>query len=364
MKTEIAGMGKTISKLITWLTAITFFSLSLFPYIVKIGDTEISRGDFQEFIDVQKFIDNQDSFDGLAQKKKTTKNNILTDYIDQIIVVQEAKKKGYSEKNDLVQKAYAEKKKRWVTTLYIARNVDIESLEVGESDMQRTYKELPQQSRSKPYDQLTEQEKQGLYQIATIKAAQEKKKDFQKVLEKKYRVKRYGENKKIVAEVEGKKITEEELQDKIDEQLARLGISEREITARSPQRFEEAKKDILDEMIFEELVNIDIEKSNFLKNKLIEKAYGFLMDQVISEQYILNEIASKVTISSRELDEAFIRVSQQNPAIKNMLPTEQERLLKNYIIQAKLPDIIKDYLVEVKEGILIRRNKEELKSVL
>lgn len=357
------NLGGNMFKKSIWLLTLSLLISSVFPYIVKIGKEEISRKDFQDFIDVQKFIDNEDSFDGLARKKKTTKNNILTDYIDQLIVIREAKKKGYNEKNDLIKKAFDTKKEQWVTTLYVAKNVDIESLSVKETDIRNVYKQLPSSSKTKPYNQLTEQEKKGLYQIATIKAAQDKKKEFQKVLEKKYKVKRYGINKKVVAMVESKKVTKNEFQKKVDEQLARLGITEKEVKDRDPKRFDQARKDILDEIIFEKLIDLDIKKSGFKKNRLVVRAYDFLMDQVISEQFILNEIASKMKISSHELDEAFIQVSQQNPAIKNMLPTEQERVLRKYIIQAKLPEIIKDYLVEVKEGILIKRNKEELSKI-
>lgn len=352
-----------MSKIIVFALSLVLFFTTAFGYIVKIGNVEISKKEFQDFIDVQKFIDSVSSFDELARNKKTTKNNLLTDYIDQFLVVREAKKKGYNEKNTQVQEQYKVKKEKWLTTLYITRNVDLVNVDVSDEDMEKTFNELPASSRTKPYAQLTQQEKQNLYQIAAIKVAQDRKKSFQYTLEKKFKVKRYSTSANIVAEVEGKKISKKTFSEKVTEQLARIGLNEKMVEQRDKARFEQAKRDILDELIFDELVQLDMKKSGFLNNKLLDKAYGFLMEQVITEQFVVKEIAPKVQIDSREIDQAFVQFSQQNPAIKNMLPTEQERILRNYIVQAKLPQIIKEYLTEIKEGILIKRNKEELTSV-
>lgn len=335
----------------------------LFSYVAKIANKEISKSKFQEFINIQKFIANKKTFNELAEFKKTDRNGILSEYIDQVIVVKEAKKKGYKTDSRKVNKIFKTKKKRWLLNLYTTRHVDFTSLSIKEKDLKKAYKRLPANSRTKSYKDLSDEEKRGLYQIATINKAQNQKKNFQKKLEKKYKVKRYKLSSKTVAKVGKINITKKKFQNSVDEQLARIGLNEKIIAARDPKRLEEAKKDILEEIIFEELAKLDMEKTGFLKNKLLRSAYVILRDQIITELFIINEIASNVKVSDQELDQAFVVVSKQNPSIKNMLPTEQERILRDFILQKKMPKILTDYLSEVKEGIVIKRNKVDLRNI-
>ncbi len=352
-----------MNKFLLILSFVSFFGLSLFSNsLARLGNVEVSFSEFQDYIDIQKFIFGKNTVDEILNEQKITKNDLLSRYIDQKIILLDAKKNKIDVNNEQVKRRYDNSFKKWISQIYTIKQVGIANKRVNEDDLREVYTKFNQKDNT-PFDSLSKEEKSSLYRIVLIERFKGKKEDYQKNLEKKYRVSRKSIDDEVVATVQNRKIFQKDLVAITRRQLANFGVTLEEAQSKDKNQYKQILETARDELIFSELVDIDMERSNFLSRSIVKKALDTYKKQIVVEVFVLNEIVSKAKITDSELDNAFKEISRERPQIKQLLPTQQERVLRSFILQRKQPQLLSSYLSEKKEEIIIKRNKDLLSKV-
>ena len=329
--------------------------------IAQLGKTKISLSQFQNYVDVQKFITDKESVSDLLKQQKIDLNNVLTRYLDQQILLLNAKKKGIDASNSLVKQRYEQTYLKWIGQIYTLKHVDLPSNEVKESELKAIYKQYKKGNKS--FDSLNDQEKSGLYRLVLLQNLQKARASYQKKLEKKYKVSRKKISSKLVAEVSGQDITKKDLDSILESQLANFGLTIEQAKQNNPKQYDKIVSEAREELIFDKLIQLDMKKNNFLKKKLVKEALNGYKEQLIIETFMQLELIPKIKISDSELDAAFQELSRNRPQIQQLVPTEQEKVLRRFIFQRKQPQILSSYLTEKKEEIIIKRNKDLLTKI-
>ncbi len=329
--------------------------------IAQLGKTKISLSQFQNYIDVQKFITDRESVGDLLKQQRIDLNNVLTRYLDQQILLLNAKKKGIDANNSLVKQRYDQTHLKWIGQIYTLKNVDLPSNEVKESELRAIYRQYKKGNKS--FEALNDQEKSGLYRLVLLQNLQKARTSYQKKLEKKYKVSRRKINSKLVAKVSGQDITRKDLDAILESQLANFGLTIEQAKQNNPKQYDKIVNEAREELIFDKLIQLDMKKNNFLKKKLVKEALNGYKEQLVIETFMQLEIIPKIEISDNELDAAFQELSRNRPQIQQLVPTEQEKVLRRFIFQRKQPQILSNYLTEKKEEIIIKRNKDLLTKI-
>ncbi len=346
---------------IFFIAFIALYSTS-HAYVAKINKKEVSLKEFQSFVNFQKFIAKENNLDTLLKQKGISRKELLKDYINMLILLEESEKKNYAS-NAQAKKIFQETRQDWLISLFVNRNINLIEQTPSIAKLKEEYNKLPQ-ARERKFEDLSNEEKKNLYQIRVMRDIQDKKAEYRKILEKKYKVKYNYTAKNTVAKIGKKTVSRDEVEKKLSKELEKLGIVYTELEAKNKAKAEQIKVDMIHEVVFRKLTLMEIKNSNFTKNKYVADGLRFYGYQVRIEEYIKGEIISNIPISSTELDNAFVVLSRENPRIQKMLPTEQEKILKSLIIQQKLPKAMNDLLIEKKEEAVIYRNYDELKEVL
>ena len=329
--------------------------------IAELGKTKISLSQFQNYINVQKFITDKKTVGSLLEQQKISLNNVLTRYLDEQILLLDAKRKGISIANPVVKNKYDRTYLKWIGQIYTLKNVNLPSDRVTEENLKSTYKKY--QKGKKPFDSLSNQEKSSVYQLVLLRRLQEAKNVYQKVLEKKYKVSRRKINSKVIAKVGKKQITRKDLDAILEGQLANFGLTPSQAKQNNPKQYDKIVTEAREELIFDALIQLDMARNNFLKKKLVKEALNTYKRQLVIETFMELEIIPNVRITDSELDQAFQELSRARPQIKQLVPTEQEKVLRRFIFQKKQAQILSSYLIEKKEEIIIKRNKDLLAKI-
>ncbi len=338
-----------------------FFFISYANTLAKLGNIDIALKEFQEYVDIQKFIANKKSVDDLLSQQKIDKNTMLSRYLDQKILLLSAEEKDITTKHPLVNQKYEQTYLKWIGQIYTLKNVDLSNDKVSEADMEKVYNKYNQDK--KPFSTLSNEEKSGLYRLALLEKLQASKNVYQKKLEKKYKVSRKKIDAEVIAVVNKEDITQKDLDLILQQQLASFGLSKEQAKERNPNQYEKILDEVREELIFNKLIEVDMKKSKFLSQSIVKKTLDTYRKQLTIEAFFNTEIIPSVKVSDSELDLAFQELSKVRPAIRQVVPTEQEKILKRFILQKKQPEILSNYLLEKKEEIIIKRNKNLLTQV-
>ena len=360
------------------------FSTLLAEYVAKVSRNKISIKHFQNYVDNQKFILNKPTFTSLVKELRTTPKEFLREYVGVWLLFQESQEQGYDiDKNRDVNAYYDDTKEGWLQDIFLKYNADISSFATSptERDLEEVYnryiEQLSQSSGqqntpTKKYKDLTSSQKQQLAQLPAIKQLliagkiQEVKDDYRKKLEKRYKVRRYKEGREIIAKVGQKNITQKLMDDKMKEELKKLGV-EREVDLQELRKSKQIDFEIIrNELILIELVKLEIQRTGFTTKSKTKNALREYRKTIALELY-RNQLAKKlVTISVEEIDEAFKILKQQNPAVINQFPsyTEMENYLRSYLKKQKSPIVLREYIQEKKDGVIIKYNYSILDKIL
>ncbi|BBM89594.1 hypothetical protein COTS27_01300 [Spirochaetota bacterium] len=337
---------------------------SAYGYVAKIDNYTISLQELQKFVDVQKFLAKEKNLEEFMANKQVKKSDLLSDYIDMMLLYLTADKNKYSfaTQNKNVQNVYSQTRSEQLKTLFINRQLDIAENPPTTAELKKEFEKVKSRT-SKTFKELSDQEKRNLYQISILRKIQDKKKSYRLQLEKRYDVKRTPKNKTSIGSVNNKKISRKDIDKLLDKEVSKLGISLTALKKDEPEKFREIRKDAVNELIFQEMITLEMKKQKFASKQVVKDALQFYQYQIAIEEYVKNELADNIRISDNELDEAFVEVSQTRPDIQKLLPTQQEKLLKSFIIQKKLPILMEELLNERKEESIIKRNKSELNKL-
>ncbi len=352
-----------IMVLIRYFLAVALLAFSLNAEVVaEIGKTKITLQDFQEYVDVQKFIANTKSFDALVKEKKTDKSKFLNNYLDRRILLLGAEGKGINVSTPFVEKKYQSEHLNWIRQIYVIKNVNLANSEITESDMKKIHKKYGNNDKS--FKQLSREEKSRLVQFVLLDRFKIAKEKYKKKLARKYKVSKKRITAEVVAKVGNEQITQSDLRGLLEVELNKVQLNLEQVEKNNPKEYKRIAKNALEELIFNALVETEMKESNFLNQAIVKKVLASYKEQLAIEHFIIRELISRFEISPASLDNAFRELSGVNPNIKRLLPSEQERVLRRFILQRKQPEILSAYLNEKKEEILITKNKRLLDKII
>lgn len=330
--------------------------------IASIDNKKISLKEFQEFVDMQKFIANKEKLEDLLSQKQETRNSLLGEYIDHVLFLNNANELGYKTNSQEVIEEFERMSEKWVMSSYLGRVIDLEKIDVTEENLKKEYASLPANSTKKSFNELNQNELNQLRQIFVAKASQKEKDKLREKLMKQYKVKKNDVGKKIVFSVGKKDYSQEDFQNYFDEELKNVGASSALLKARDPKRYDELSALQLNEMILYELLKLELKRDKYMNKKEIKTFLRILKERLAIEM-LKRTIAEEIAVSDKELNDTFSQLTKQNPTLEKMLPTEQERIVKNAVRQNKLPTALEAYLAELKESSVIKRFKDVLAKV-
>ena len=340
------------------------FFLSLHARVIaEVGTAKVLLNDFQEYVNVQKFIANEKSFDTLVKEKNTSKDQFLSDFLDQKILSFEAEKKGINIDTPFVKSQYERNYLERIRQIYILKKVNFANNKITESEIKKVYRKYGK-GNSKPFNSLNKKEKSQLIQFALLDKLKISKEKYKKQLIKKYKVSKKNTKAKVVANVGSRKITQSDLTQLMKKYLGGSDLELKKIEENNPKRYSKMLKDSLEELIFNALVEKEMKESSFLNKPIVKEVLATYKKQLAIKHFIVREIISRFEITPADLDDAFKELSKIDSSIKQLLPSEQEGILKKFILQRKQPEILASYLNRKREEILIKRNKELLKEVI
>lgn len=346
-----------------FLVLLFFTGTSLFAQTVaSINNKKISLKEFQDFVDMQKFIAGEDNLENFLAQKQATKNSLLGEYIDHVLFLNKAEELGYKVNSPEVAAEFEEMNEKWVISSYLGRVIDLKKIDPNEESLKKEYEKLPKASKKKNFDQLNQNEFNQLRQIFIARVSQEEKDKLREKLMKQYKVKKNGIKNKIVFSIGKKDYSQEDFQNYFEKELKNIGASTALLKARDPNRYDELSKLQLNEMILYELIKLELNRNKYTNKKEI-KTFLKILKERLSIEMLKRTIAEKITVSDKELNDTFSEIARQNPTLEKMLPTEQERIVKNAVRQRKLPASLEAYLAELKESSVIKRFKDVLDKV-
>ena len=345
-----------------------FFAISLLfvsslysQNVLEINDTKVSKKEFQNFLNVQKFLASQKNLDELLASKKVSLDDLLQEYIEHILMLQQADNFGFKVNGASVNKLYNDGLENWLLNIYMSRRLDIFSISISEEMVRAELANSPKVKKS--FTELTQTEKNQLGQISMMRETQKKKDALRATLEKKYKVKVNGLDKDVIFSIDKKKYSQDDFNKFFDNQLKRVGLSRAILKSRDPVRYETLSNEELKEMLLKELAKLEMKREKFENNINVVNATKFLKEQIAIDLFIKKEIAEKITVSDEELEIALEAAIKNNPNISRMLPTEQERLLREAVRRQKLPVAINQFLTEIRDLSVIKRNRKEIDSL-
>ncbi len=340
-------------------TVLIFSPLS--AYVAKINDHVIPLSELQQYINVQKFLVKEPELEKFLELKKTTRSRLLSDYIELKLLYLAADSKSYTiaKKHKTLTALYKETLEQQLSTLYVNSQIDLPQTTLNEAELKKEFANLKGAS-PKSFAELSSKEKKELYQLSILRKLQNQKEAYRFQLEKKYKVKRSPKNKTIAASVNNVKLTRKAADELLSKEVAKLGLSLTVLKKRDPSKLQEIRKDAINELIFQEMVKLEIKAINFAQKPVVQHALKFYRYQLAIEEYAQTELTQNIKISSSELDAAFVEISRTRPNIQQLLPTQQEKFLRSVIIRNKLPELMQDLVNEKKEEAIIKRDKTEL----
>ena len=349
-----------ILKLILSISLVFEFLFS--AWLVKVDNDVISTVEFQEFVDFQKTSLGYEVVNEIIRNKETLKG-ILQTYIDRIIVIREAKNKGYTTKNKKVQLLYTEVRDEFVKKMYFKDHLDLKSTEVNKQEAKNYFKLHKSKDKNidpdLTWDKLNPQEKEVVSQRLQAEKLQKQQKILLKDLKKIYPVKKNKLTDVYVAVVNGKKIKKTDM----NNALKKEGILIDEI-AKTPQEKKKVMEKVLEALIFENLVNDEIKKKKYYQKEKIKKAFKILEKEAISQVFLEEEIYKKIPIEEKEIEIEYNKNKKRWENLSRQYDWGKiNRLIKESIKQRKASIYIKNYIDEKKEASLIKRNYEELKKI-
>ena len=340
-------------------------------WVAKINQDFIYTKDFQQFIDIQK--------NNLGQKNTSLNTEVqagislgemlLEKYIDNQIILIEAKKKGYTKNKKSIQQLFSKQRDTWLANYFINQQIDTSKVKVGEKDINKfynIYKNKAKQSGSKieipDYKDLQSADKYKLLEAAKLEAYQK----YQKLrrayfakLEKKYKIKYYKLNKKVVAKVGKTSITKKEVEAHLARALKLLGISKNIIAKQKPKEYNDLQEEVRTKLVANILTKYEIKAQRFESKTTTKNALEYFFNDLILNAYIKEEIFNKIKVSEQEIETAFQR--HKDALRKQKWTLEQiETRLKESIRKEKGQAKILKLIKRKKEESIIRRNEKEI----
>ncbi|HMA99587.1 MAG TPA: hypothetical protein VKS21_01235 [Spirochaetota bacterium] len=336
----------------------------MFPdWIIKINREEIDTAAFQKYINFAKLQQGQQ---GVGIDKiiadKSELNTFLNKFIELHIILHEAEEKGYSIDNEEVNAVYRQQKKNWIQRLFLMKDMAKETSSIEEpteEEIKSFFNQYYGESQ-KAYADLSMDEKSKVYQAVLMQKIDKAKKIYKKRLEKEYRIKRYGMDKKNVALVDRTRITRSQLNRHIKDQLSLMGVSPEEVKARSPQKYKQYKEEAYEDLIFQTMVQKEMAIQDFTDKQYVQDALDVLQDQVVLEYFIEKEIKSGITVNDTERDQVYQKIKAR---IKDLPFPQQQEVINEQVKRAKLDAVLQTFLSEKKEEMIIKRNKDELEKI-
>ena len=333
-------------------------------WVAKINKQKISTKEFQEYIDVQKYSSGNENVNirTILGQEGALEDVLLERYIDQKIVLIAARKVGHNSKNPAIKAIINKEKDLWLVGYYVSKVVDISDVQVSQKELRREFNALKkQQAINKPFNKLTPEEKKQIEQKVGMEKFRDKKNVYKKKLEKKYKVSR-KKKAKVVAKVEGKSIREADLNAYLNEQLKVVGVSASALKKTRPDQYKQIRNQALEELIFNQLVRVEIEKKKFEKKPIVQTALRYFKEKVIAEYYVKEKIFKKIKVTEKELDTAFKQ--NKDELKKRQLTLEQiEQYLESSIRQKKLQLNLARFVKRKKDASVIVRNEKEIVKI-
>ena len=333
-------------------------------WVAKINQQKIATKEFQNYINVQKYSSGNENKNirKLAKDEKKLIEGLLEQYIETKVLLLEANEKGYSTKNRKVKKTIKKEKEDWLISYFINKKIEVPKDPISEKDINKYFeKTMKQQGLKRKYSSLSKEEKAQLRKYVGIDRIYKLKFGYQKKLEKKHPVKRYGLKKKVLAKVRGESIKKSEVEGYLEEKLKLMGVSKDELKS-NESRYFNAKGSVLEEIIFNKLVKIEMEKEKFEEKPIVKVALGYFFNTVTVRIYLEEEHSKKIKVSEEEIEKAFQQNKKKLKAGKLTLE-EIEKYLKQEIKKRKLQRRIAKLISRKKEELIIIRNEKELVNI-
>ncbi len=347
------------------MKTLTVFLLSMMiahaSWVAKINTEVISTEEFQQYINVKKL--------GSGQKKSVpiedpeAIKSFLGQYIDGRIILKEAKKAGITSSSKEIKNAFEAQKDDWLLQAFLVNQIDMSSIDIQEKDLRKYFEEYkkkdPNVDKSVTYSKLNNQLKGQLYQAILAERAQELKDIYRVKLEKKNKVRKNKLTDRVVAVVNNVKIKNNEIVEKLTEQLKITGISMEQLKKRKPE-YERALRVVRNELVLQVMVEDEMKEKNFANKKIVKEGLKILKENVISQVYIKNEIFDKIEVTEREKNELY---ESQKKNLASLGFAQVTDYLNNTIRKRKTELALKNFIAEKKEEFIIKRNYTELKKV-
>lgn len=357
---------KSIKSIIISILTLMIFAQA--QWVAKVNNNTISTKEFQQYIDFRK------EAVGDRAKQAIDENNInelLRSYIDHVLLLGDAKEKGYSTTTPEVQKIYKEQKEEWLMQFYMSKKIDSTKLDVSTADLKQIYKQYSMQSAAqgqamKSFEQLERNELLQLRQMAMMEKLNDQKEVYKKAIEGDYNIQRPGLDKTYVATVkagsENIQIKKEKLDREFKTQLQMVGISEQQIKQQNPAAYEEQKKKVLEDLIFFELVKMEMKKENFENKKEVKMALDYLLENLVVQYFIEKEIIEPIPVSMDEVGSLYSKRKRTYDNSGRDLSEITDYLTKE-IKNQKGQQKLESYITEKREENIIKRNKAELAKI-
>ncbi|MFC1503933.1 hypothetical protein ACFL6D_00795 [Spirochaetota bacterium] len=329
------------------------FSVLYSTWVAKIDDLEISSKEFQRFITLQKTsIGKKEAALNSLVKSESELKKILDKYIENILVLQEARKKGYNEKKSAVQEAYAKQKDEFIRQFYLIQQIDTQNIEVTEAEMKSYFeKEKKNLSPNVTYDRI----KYVIYQQLMAEKADKEKTKYLKKYEKKYKIIKKNIDDYYIAIVGEEKIKKSTMEDKFS--LLLSGYDKNKIP---PEKIVEMKEKLRDELILEIIVDQEINKTNFSESAEVKDALKIFLDNAIIQVFIKDQYIEQTEASDEEISAEY---DKNKDSYDNLGFDKALKYIKEKIKQEKAAVHLEQFLEEKKMEARIKKNYKELKNI-
>lgn len=344
------------------ILSLFLFSFSFGDWIVKIGSKSYPESDFQDFVDYTRYV-----FSISGQTLKTdeeAKMSLLKQFIDNELVLTEAKKKGIDGETNEIKTLYQEELDRWLVQVYLASHLNVKNVSPSESEIKSEFEKLKASGilnipANAKYGEIDESVKAQVAQKLYMEKVNKIKDSYREEEEKKFKVKRNGLESVYVAVVNGERVARSEVDEILKQQLDMAGYPLEELK-KNKKDYDRYRDLVLNDLILNKILKIKMDQEKFSSKREIQLASGFMKKQVILQYFLKKEIYDKIKIGDSEKD-AFYRAHKNE--LKDKPFDKVNEFIESSLRQEKARSELMRFIEEKRDAYSVQRNFKELGTI-